>query len=62
MQGSNRENIKLSIIIPYYNCYKYFIKLLEILIPQITEEIEVLIIDDGTMDLDYPEDIEILNK
>lgn len=47
MQGSNRENIKLSIIIPYYNCYKYFIKLLEVLIPQITEEIEVLIIDDG---------------
>lgn len=47
MQGSNRENIKLSIIIPYYDCYKYFIKLLEVLIPQITEEVEVLIIDDG---------------
>lgn len=47
MQGSNRNNIKLSIIIPYYNCYEYFIKLLEILIPQIDEEVELIIIDDG---------------
>lgn len=46
MQESNR-NYKLSIIIPYYDCYQYFIKLLEVLIPQIDNEVEVLIIDDG---------------
>lgn len=39
--------MKLSIIIPYYNVYKNMIKLLETLIPQLTDETEVLIIDDG---------------
>ena len=39
--------IKLSIIIPYYKTYEETIKLLNILIPQLTDEVEVFIIDDG---------------
>ena len=39
--------IKLSIIIPYYKTYDETIKLLNILIPQLTDEVEVFIIDDG---------------
>lgn len=39
--------IKLSIITPYYNCLKYTKMLAEILEPQLTEEIEWIIIDDG---------------
>lgn len=39
--------VKLSIIIPYYNSYEYTEKLLERLIPQLNEEAEVILIDDG---------------
>lgn len=39
--------MRLSIIIPYYNTYEYTEKLLEVLIPQLTKEVEVIIIDDG---------------
>lgn len=39
---------KLSIIIPYYNTEKYIDELLITLDRQITEEVEVLIIDDGS--------------
>lgn len=39
--------IKLSIITPYYNCLKYTKELAKILEPQLTEEIEWIIIDDG---------------
>ena len=39
--------IKLSIITPYYNCLKYTKKLAEVLQPQLTEEVEWIIIDDG---------------
>lgn len=39
--------IKLSIIIPYYKTYEETIKLLNILIPQLTNETEVFLIDDG---------------
>lgn len=41
------NNIKLSIVIPYYKCYEYTKKLLNILIPQLTDETEVVLIDDG---------------
>lgn len=40
--------IKLSIIIPYYNAEPYTSELLEVLDPQITDEIEVIVIDDGS--------------
>ena len=40
--------IKLSIIIPYYNCKKYLDELLDCLAPQITDAVEVIIVDDGS--------------
>lgn len=39
--------IKLSIITPYYNCLKYTKMLAKTLEPQLTKEIEWIIIDDG---------------
>ena len=39
--------IKLSIIIPYYKCLDKLLRLYKILRPQITPEVEVIIIDDG---------------
>ena len=41
--------IKLSIIIPYYNTKGYTDELLECLDSQITDEVEVLVIDDGSL-------------
>lgn len=40
--------IKLSIIIPYYNAEEYIGELLSVLEGQITEEIEVILVDDGS--------------
>ena len=39
--------MKLSIITPYYNTFEYTIKLAEVLIPQLTDEVEWIIICDG---------------
>ncbi len=41
---------KLSIIIPTYNCKDYTDELLSCLNKQITDEVEVIVIDDGTND------------
>lgn len=41
------QNIKLSIIIPYYNTYDYTIKLLRELSIQKTDEVEIILVDDG---------------
>ena len=49
--------IKLSIIIPYYNAEPYTSELLDCLAPQITNEVEVVIVDDGSkipFKTDYP--------
>lgn len=40
--------IKLSIIIPYYNVKPYTDELLDRLAPQITDEVEVILVDDGS--------------
>ena len=40
--------MKLSIIIPYYNAKPYTDELLKCLAPQITDDVEVLLIDDGS--------------
>lgn len=40
--------MKLSIIIPYYNAEPYTSELLDVLAPQITDEVEVILIDDGS--------------
>ena len=42
------DMIKLSIIIPYYNVAQYTDELLKCLAPQIREEIEVILVDDGS--------------
>ena len=42
--------MKLSIITPYYNTYEYTRKLADSLEPQLTDEVEWLIIDDGCFD------------
>lgn len=40
--------MKLSIIIPYYNVAQYTDELLDCLAPQITDDVEVILIDDGS--------------
>lgn len=40
--------MKLSIVIPYYNVKQYTDELLDKLAPQITDDIEVLLVDDGS--------------
>lgn len=47
--------MKLSIIIPCYKTYELTYKLLYSLIPQDSEEIEILLIDDGCNELRYDE-------
>ena len=42
------NKIKLSIIIPYYNDGDSTQKLLDVLSPQVTDQIEVMVIDDGS--------------
>lgn len=39
--------MKLSLIIPYYNTWEETKKLLETLTPQLNEDVEVIIVDDG---------------
>ena len=43
--------MKLSIIIPFYNALPYFNELLDSLMPQITDDIEVIFVDDLYEDL-----------
>ena len=43
--------IKLSIIIPYYNVKPYTDELLDRLAPQITDEVEVILVDDGSKEI-----------
>ena len=40
--------MRLSIIIPYYNTKKYTDELLSVLVPQRTEDVEIIIVDDGS--------------
>ena len=42
------NRMKLSIIIPYYNAEPYTRELLDVLAPQITDEVEVIVVDDGS--------------
>lgn len=47
MQVGDIKMKQLSIIIPYYKTYELTCKLLDKLIPQLTDEVEVYLIDDG---------------
>lgn len=40
--------MKLSIIIPYYNAEPYTSELLDVLAPQVTDQVEVIVVDDGS--------------
>ena len=40
--------MKLSIVIPYYNVKKYTDELLDVLAPQVNDEVEVILVDDGS--------------
>ena len=42
--------MKLSIIIPFYNALPYFNELLTSLIPQITNDVEVIFVNDASTD------------
>lgn len=57
--------VKLSITIPYYKTYELTVKLLDKLIPQLTDEVEVFLTDDGCNEkrLDkYAKDINITHE
>ena len=43
-----QSRVRLTIIIPYYNAEPYTSELLDVLAPQITDEVEVILIDDGS--------------
>lgn len=47
--------IKLSIIIPYYDTFHYTIKLLRELQIQVTDEVEVILVDDGCSETRFDE-------
>lgn len=55
-------DMKLSIIIPYYKTKKDTEKLLDILIPQLTNEVEVILIDDGCKDDWSKYDIRVIHQ
>ena len=58
------SRIKLSLVIPYYKTYDLVIPLLETLIPQLNDEVEVFLIDDGCHEerLDkYAKDINVVH-
>ena len=50
--------VKLSIIIPYYETFELTCRLLDSLIPQLSDDVEVIVVDDGCerYDLDYYDD------
>ena len=56
--------IQLSIVIPYYNTYELTERLLNSLVPQLNNEVEVIVVDDGCNEsrLDkYAESIRIIH-
>ena len=55
--------IKLSAIIPYFKTYELTCKLLDVLIPQLTDEVEVFLVDDGCNEerLEVYKDINIIH-
>lgn len=60
----NVDSVKLSLVIPYYRTYKETVRLLNILIPQLTNEIEVFLIDDGCNEIkldEYKDKINIIH-
>ena len=44
------REVRLSIITPYYKCLKYIKELASVLVPQLREDVEWIIVDDGCGD------------
>lgn len=42
-----KEDLLLTIIVPYYDTYTYTKKLFDVLTPQLTDDVEVILVDDG---------------
>ena len=60
----NVDSVKLSLVIPYYKTYEETIKLLNILIPQLTSEVEAFLIDDGCNEIrldEYKDKINVIH-
>lgn len=56
--------VKLSITIPYYKTYDLTVKLLDVLTPQLTDEVEVYLVDDGCNEIrldEYKDKIKIIH-
>lgn len=45
--------MKLSIIVPIYNAEEYLEECIESILPELEEDIELLLIDDGSKDSSY---------
>lgn len=54
--------MKLSIIIPYYKTLELTTNLLDVLVPQLNEEVELIIVDDGCFDKQLDDYVEYLCK
>lgn len=56
--------VKLSIVIPYYKTYELTLKLLDVLVPQLNDEVQVILVDDGCKEIGldkYKDKIEIIH-
>ncbi len=56
--------VKLSIVIPFYKTYDLTVKLLDVLTPQLTDEVEVYLVDDGCNEIrldEYKDKIKIIH-
>ena len=54
--------MKVSIIVPVYNCEKYLKKCIESIINQTYKDLELILIDDGSKDKSYDISLEYKKK
>ena len=56
-----KKDVLVSIIIPIYNCENYIKKCLDSLINQTYKNIEIICINDGSLDNTYEDNLSLLN-
>ena len=55
--------MKLSIIIPFYNAEPYMSELMNVILPQLTDEVEVIVVDDGSkVPYEAPEGVKVIRQ